>query len=155
MVQGSMKYFSSWSIRTVHYIFYLEIFQKYWYVFFFWKCSICCIFLLIIKMFYFFAVEIDLSMLNFSLSIVDSLFLIFKSSDFLCSIMLLQELAVYWSIHTIKCIYFFYSFNCWVVHLIHLILVCLFCFYLHFWIYISKHKFGYEISYMIETYSSY
>lgn len=30
----------------------------------------------------FFAVEIDLSMLNFSLSIVDSLFLIFKSSDF-------------------------------------------------------------------------
>lgn len=58
------------------------IFQKYWYVFFFWKCYICCIFLLIIKMFYFFAVEIDLSMLNFSLSIVDSLFLIFKSSDF-------------------------------------------------------------------------
>lgn len=40
----------------------------------------------------FFAVEIDLSMLNFSLSIVDSLFLIFKSSDFF---MLLQELAVY------------------------------------------------------------
>lgn len=30
----------------------------------------------------FFAVEIDLSMLNFSLSIVDSLFLIFTSSDF-------------------------------------------------------------------------
>lgn len=52
-IHGSMKYFSFWSIRSVHYIFYLEIFQKYWYVFFFWKCSICCIFLLIIKMFYF------------------------------------------------------------------------------------------------------
>lgn len=79
-------------MKTVHYIFYLEIFQKYWLV--------CFLFLKMLDMLHlfidnqnvlFFAVEIDLSMLNFSLSIVDSLFLIFKSSDFLCSIMLLQE----------------------------------------------------------------
>lgn len=42
-----------WELCIIYFTRYLEIFQKYWYVFFFWKCSICCIFLLIIKMFYF------------------------------------------------------------------------------------------------------
>lgn len=55
------------------------------------KVLVCILFLKMLDMLHlfidyqnvlFFAVEIDLSMLNFSLSIVDSLFLIFKSSDF-------------------------------------------------------------------------
>lgn len=55
------------------------------------KVLVCFLFLKMLHMLHlfidnqnvlFFAVEIDLSMLNFSLSIVDSLFLIFKSSDF-------------------------------------------------------------------------
>lgn len=55
------------------------------------KVLVCFLFLKMLHMLHlfidnqnvlFFAVEINLSMLNFSLSIVDSLFLIFKSSDF-------------------------------------------------------------------------
>lgn len=55
------------------------------------KVLVCFLFLKMLNMLHlfidnqnilFFMAEIDLSMLNFSLSIVDSLFLIFKSSDF-------------------------------------------------------------------------
>lgn len=99
----------------------------------------------------FFAVEIDLSMLNFSLSIVDSLFLIFKSSDFF----MLNYAFTGISGTLINSHNQMYILFLTVIHLIRFILVCLFCFYFHFLINVSKYKFGYEISYMIETYSSY
>lgn len=75
-------------------IFFILKFEKCALYILFWNISkvlVCFLFLKMLNMMHlfidnqnilFFMAEIDLSMLNFSLSIVDSLFLIFKSSDF-------------------------------------------------------------------------